>query len=87
MEFKKSKKFNKKHDFNLSIDNLAIPEIHTHKQDDTLKATKDQPSVNYDTAIPEIHIKNTTFFYEQILLKYIKRLHFCYHLILLRYRK
>ena len=57
MEFKKSKKFNKKHDFNLSIDNLAIPEIHTHKQDDTLKATKDQPSVNYDTAIPEIHIK------------------------------
>lgn len=57
MEFKKSKKFNEKHDFNLSIDNLAIPEIHTHKQDDTLKATKDQPSVNYDTAIPEIHIK------------------------------
>ena len=50
MEFKKSKKINKKHD-------LAIPEIHTHKQDDTLKATKDQPSVNYDTAIPEIHIK------------------------------
>ena len=57
MEFKKLKKIQRKHDFNLSIDNLAIPEIHTHKQDDTLKSPKDQPSVNYDTAIPEIHIK------------------------------
>ena len=57
MEFKKLKKIKRKHDFNLSIDNLAIPEIHTHKQDDTLKAPKDQPSVNYDIAIPEIHIK------------------------------
>ena len=48
-----------KHDYNLTFDNVAIPEVHTHKtHEDTTENTSEQSSVNYDNlAIPEVHIK------------------------------
>ena len=50
-------KKNKKKHYNLDYDNLAIPEIHTHKQKNK-ETPEPKPSITYDTvAIPEIHIK------------------------------
>ena len=56
---KKEKKAREKHTYDLEIDNLAVPEIHTHKPGTEKKESpeEEQPSVTYDTvAIPEIHI-------------------------------
>lgn len=56
--FHKKKKPKKKHDYDLSFENVAIPEIHTHHtpEDDTDEA--EPPAVDYDNlAIPEVHIQ------------------------------
>lgn len=57
MLFKKSKK---EHDYNLTYDNLAIPEVHTKKEtSDTTEETEEKPSISYEgVAIPEIHLRN-----------------------------
>ena len=60
-------KFGKKHsekksDYDLTYDNLAIPEIHTHEAEEPVdqeqKETDQKPEVVYDSvAIPEVHIR------------------------------
>lgn len=50
----------KKHDYDLTYDNVAIPEIHTHKvtEHDSDDNVEESPDACYDSvAIPEIHIK------------------------------
>ena len=48
----------KHHEYNLSFDNLAIPEVHISKTKSDDSETDNKPSVNYDSvAIPEIHVK------------------------------
>lgn len=50
----------KKHDYDLTYDNVAIPEIHTHKvtEQDSGDNMEESPDACYDSvAIPEIHIK------------------------------
>lgn len=48
-----------KHDYNLTFDNVAIPEVHTHKtHDEATENESDDSSINYDNlAIPEVHIR------------------------------
>ena len=48
----------KKHDYDLTYDNVAIPEIHTHKVKESTDSASDAPDAHYDSvAIPEVHIK------------------------------
>lgn len=48
----------KKPDYDLTYDNVAIPEIHTHKVAESNDTTSDAPDAHYDSvAIPEVHIK------------------------------
>lgn len=48
----------KKHDYDLTYDNVAIPEIHTHKVAESNDTASDAPDAHYDSvAIPEVHIK------------------------------
>lgn len=57
--FEKRKKH--AHKFDVTLDNVAVPEVHTHEEEPSkISAPKDevQPSVTYDSvAIPEIHIR------------------------------
>lgn len=57
---------NKNHSYNMSFDNLAIPEVHIPRADAADKVSQDEPvqgaedktTVVYDeVAIPEIHVK------------------------------
>lgn len=51
-------KKSKHHEYNLSFDNLAIPEVHIGKTKSDDSETDNKPSVNYESvAIPEIHVK------------------------------
>ena len=56
-------KFGKKHsekksDYDLTYDNVAIPEVHTHEASDSTNAVSSDASVDFDNlAIPEVHIK------------------------------
>ena len=57
----------KKKDYNLTYDNLAIPEIHTQSDsasnDDEAsnpvdtKSSEEEATISYDVAIPEVHIR------------------------------
>ena len=56
MREKNKEQHKKHHRFNMSFDNLAIPEVNTKSHDDNVG--EDDSSVTYDTvAIPEIHIR------------------------------
>ena len=45
-------------DCDLTYDNVAIPEIHTHKVTESNDTASDAPDAHYDSvAIPEVHIK------------------------------
>lgn len=49
-----------KHDYDLTYDNLAIPEVHTHDEaaQEETSDTEEPPTVTYDSvAIPEVHIR------------------------------
>ena len=48
-----------KHDYDLTFENVAIPEVHTHKtHDEATENESDDSSINYDNlAIPEVHIR------------------------------
>ena len=51
----------KKHDYDLTYDNVAIPEIHTHKVTSVNDGATDDKDACYDSvAIPEVHIKKNT---------------------------
>ena len=59
--FFKTKKENHKHNYDLTFDNVAIPEIHTHKAEQKPNdKTKTTPHpIEYDNvAIPEVHIRS-----------------------------
>ena len=55
----------KKKDYNLTYDNLAIPEIHTQSDSDSndasnpvhTKSSEEEANISYDVAIPEVHIR------------------------------
>ena len=57
----------KKKDYNLTYDNLAIPEIHTQSDSDSndadtsnpvhTESSKEKANISYDVAIPEVHIR------------------------------
>lgn len=48
----------KKHDYDLTYDNVAIPEIHTHKVSSANEDPADAKDACYDSvAIPEVHIR------------------------------
>lgn len=59
---KKSDKENKKLDFDVKYENLAVPEIHigskSEEVHDEIDDAEDTESITYDSvAIPEIHIR------------------------------
>ena len=55
-----AKKEQHKHNYNLTFDNVAIPEIHTHKSDKHQEDPPCQHPIQYDNvAIPEVHIGET----------------------------
>ena len=59
-EFFKAKKEQHKHNYNLTFDNVAIPEVHTHKseQHEEEEAHPEHHPIEYDNvAIPEVHIR------------------------------
>lgn len=56
--FKFRKKREKGHEYNLTYDNLAVPEIHTHEPEEAAEEEDKKPGITYDSvAIPEIHIR------------------------------
>lgn len=57
-DFFKTKKEHHKHNYDLTFDNVAIPEIHTHKSGQRKEHKPAHPPIEYDNvAIPEIHIR------------------------------
>ena len=59
--FQKRAKVNadQKHDYDLTYDDAAITEIHTHKVKESDVHEEDLKDAHYDSvAIPEVHIKN-----------------------------
>ena len=56
--FLKAKKEQHEHNYDLTFDNVAIPEIHTHKADKHQEETPSHQPIQYDNvAIPEVHIR------------------------------
>lgn len=56
--FFKAKKERHEHNYDLTFDNVAIPEIHTHKSKHHEETKHGHDPINYDNvAIPEIHIR------------------------------
>lgn len=57
-QYFKSKKEAGSHDYELTYDNVAIPEIHTHKTAIKEDTGDESQSISYDNvAIPEVHIR------------------------------
>lgn len=57
-QYFKSKKEAGSHDYELTYDNVAIPEIHTHKTTIKEDTGDESQSISYDNvAIPEVHIR------------------------------
>lgn len=49
---------NEKHDYNLTYDNVAVPEVHTHSPEDHIETPGEDTPVHYDNvAVPEVHIR------------------------------
>lgn len=46
--------------YDIAYDNLAVPEIHTGKAKPQHDQPAEKPEINYDTAIPEVHIKHAS---------------------------
>ena len=57
--FKKKKKPSQnEHEYELTYDNVAIPEVHTHKAHCDDDNVNDDSPISYDNvAIPEVHIR------------------------------
>ena len=61
-KIKNARKEREKKNYDLTYENLAIPEIHTHEAEEPVdreqKETDQKPEVVYDSvAIPEVHIR------------------------------
>lgn len=53
----KKEQYKHKRYYNLKIDNVAIPEVHTHEEEHKEEHPKHAP-IEYDNvAIPEVHIR------------------------------
>ena len=46
--------------YDIAYDNLAVPEIRTGKAESQHAEPAEKPEINYDTAIPEIHVKRAS---------------------------
>ena len=46
--------------YSIAYDNLAVPEIHTGKAKPQHTEPAEKPDINYDTAVPEVHVKRTS---------------------------
>ena len=56
--FLKTKKEQHKNKYDLTFDNVAIPEVHTHKTEPHEEEQPAQHPIEYDNvAIPEVHIR------------------------------
>ena len=59
---KLKKKATEKHNYDLTYDNVAIPEVHTHKPEDHEETPGEDAPVHYDNvAIPEVHIRRKKY--------------------------
>ena len=57
-KIKNARKEREKKNYDLTYDNVAIPEVHTHEASDSTNAVSSDASVDFDNlAIPEVHIK------------------------------
>ena len=55
---KLKKKATEKHNYDLTYDNVAIPEVHTHKPEDHKETPGEDAPVRYDNvSITEVHIR------------------------------
>ena len=53
---KLKKKAAEKHNYDLTYDNVAIPEVHTHKPEDHEETPGEDAPVHYDN-VAEVHIR------------------------------
>lgn len=55
---KKKSSIHHEHEYDLTYDNVAIPEVHTHKAPHDDDTPSDDSAISYDNvAIPEVHIR------------------------------
>ena len=47
-------------DYDIAYDNLAVPEIRTGKAKPQHDEPDEKPEINYNTAIPEVHVKRAS---------------------------
>ena len=69
--FKFRKKREKGHEYNLTYDNLAVPEIHTHEPEDAADEDEKKPGITYDsyrTRVQDLHDVSTFPHYPSFLL-------------------
>lgn len=58
--FFETKKEQREQNYDLTFDNVAIPEVHTHTSNEHNHKNEDHSHISYDNvAIPEVHIRNT----------------------------
>ena len=46
--------------YDIAYDNLAVPEVRTGKAKPQHTEPAEKPEINYDTAIPEVHVRRTS---------------------------
>ena len=46
--------------YDIAYDNLAVPEIHTGKAKPQHAEPVEKQEINYDTAVPEVHVKHAS---------------------------
>lgn len=55
----KNREEKEKHNYDLTFDNVAIPEVHVKSTESHEDADKENAPISYDNvAIPEVHIRN-----------------------------
>ncbi|MFR3039142.1 MAG: hypothetical protein ACLTLY_10525 [Agathobacter rectalis] len=55
----KNRKEKEKHNYDLTFDNVAIPEVHVKSTESHEDTNKENAPISYDNvAIPEVHIRN-----------------------------
>lgn len=55
----KNREKKEKHNYDLTFDNVAIPEVHVKSTESHKDTNKENAPISYDNvAIPEVHIRN-----------------------------
>ena len=55
----KKREEKEKHNYDLTFDNVAIPEVHVKRTESHEDSDKENAPISYDNvAIPEVHIRN-----------------------------